>query len=64
MYRLDDLLLDRIYQPICDRLFDTIGDCIVIARRMLMHGVAATACISCCGYSTRLSIHAGFPRRL
>ena len=45
MHRLDDLLLDRIYQPICDRSFDTIGDCIVIARRVLMHGVAATVCV-------------------
>jgi len=45
LHHLDDFLFNRLYQPICDALYERVGDCIVIARQVLLHGVAITAAI-------------------
>lgn len=42
MNRIDAFLLDRLCQPICDRLYDWVGNCITIARHWYRLAIGLT----------------------
>lgn len=45
MHWLDSWLLDRVYQPIVDALYDRVGDCAIIARTVLTHALGLSTCL-------------------
>jgi hypothetical protein len=45
MRRLDAFLIDRLHQPICDALYQRVGDCMVIARWMMTQALGLSLCI-------------------
>lgn len=44
MRRLDAFLIDAVHQPICNALYERVGDCIVIARWVLAQVIGLTVC--------------------
>jgi hypothetical protein len=41
---LDAFMLDRLYQLICDALYQWVGDCMVIARSVIRLSIGLTIC--------------------